>query len=123
MDLNPPVMVCGAPQPTPSFGKLIGTPVSVGTNPQGIAIWQHRVLAVVANHGSTTASVIDLTKNPPVSPLTADVTVGTNPTGVAINEATGAAVVTNTGNNTVSMINLGLLFPPAGTTPPTTLSP
>jgi len=123
IDLNPTVTVSGAPQPNPSFGKLIGTPVSVGTNPQGIAIWQHRGLAVVANHGSNTASVIDLTKNPPVSPLTADVTVGTNPTGVAINEATGAAVVTNTGNNTVSMINLGLLFPPAGTTPPTTLSP
>jgi DNA-binding beta-propeller fold protein YncE len=123
IDVSPTVPGTSPPQQNPNFGKLIGGTVGVGTNPQGVAIWQHRGLAVVANHGSNTASVIDLTKSPPASPLTADVATGTNPTGVAINEATGAAIVTNTGNNTVSSINLGLLFPPAGTTPPTTLTP
>lgn len=110
-----------------TFGQLLGGPISVGTNPQGIAIWQHQGLAVVANNGAGTASVIDLTKSPPAPVLCGsnpcgDVTTGTNSTGVAINEATGAAIVTNTGSNTISMINLALLFPPSGTTPPTSLT-
>jgi DNA-binding beta-propeller fold protein YncE len=123
IDLNPTVTVSGVTQPNPNFGKLIGGPVSVGTNPQGIAIGPHLGLAVVANHGSNTASVLDLTPlplNPPVQKVP-DVAVGTNPTGAAINDATGAAIITNTGSNSVSMINLGLLFPASGTTPPTTL--
>jgi DNA-binding beta-propeller fold protein YncE len=105
-----------------TFGKLIGNPISVGTTPQGIAISQRYGLAVVANNGSSTASVIDLTATPPAEKVP-DVSTGTNPTGVAINEATGAAVIANTGSNTVTLLNLGLLFPAAGTTPPTTLTP
>jgi len=121
-----------------NIGKLIGSPVSVGTNPQGIAIWQRQGLAVVANNGSNSASILDLTPltlnppNPPVK-IVPDITnatgtgggMGTNPTGVAVNEATGAAIVTNTASNTISMINLGLLFPQPTTPPtpaPTTLS-
>ncbi|HKW62687.1 MAG TPA: hypothetical protein VJN89_09095 [Candidatus Acidoferrum sp.] len=123
IDLNPASV---------TFGQQIGTPIPVGTNPEGIAIWQHHGLAVVANNGAGTASVIDLTQSPPAPPLClsstsstttvpcADVSTGTNPTGVAINDATGAAIVTNTGSNTVTMINLGLLFPQP-TTPPTPL--
>jgi hypothetical protein len=109
----------------PNFGQQIGMPIGVGTNPQGIAMWQQKGLAVVANNGSGTATVLDLKVSPPKSPLTADVTTGTNPTGVAIDEATGAAIVANTSSNTVSMINLGLLFPQPTTpptTPPTTLT-
>ena len=118
IDLNPT---------SATFGQLLGGPISVGANPQGIAIWQHQGLAVVANNGAGTASVMDLTKSPPAPVLCGsnpcgDVTTGTNSTGVAINEATGAAIVTNTGSNTISMINLALLFPPSGTTPPTTLT-
>jgi DNA-binding beta-propeller fold protein YncE len=126
IDLNPA---------SPTFGQLIGNPISVGTNPQGIAIWQHHGLAVVANNGGGTASVIDLTQSPPgpakcaassgssgTAPC-ADVSTGTNPTGVAINEATGAAVIANTGSNTVTMINLGLLFPQPNASLPTSLTP
>lgn len=115
----------------PNFGSKIGSAVTVGTNPQGIGIWQHKGLAVVANNGSNSASILDLTpltQNPPKTPvkIVPDITnatgtgggLGTNPTGVAVNEATGAAIVTNTGSNTISMINLGLLFPQP-TTPPT----
>jgi DNA-binding beta-propeller fold protein YncE len=105
-----------------TFGQLIGNPISVGTTPQGIAISQRYGLAVVANNGSSNASVIDLTANPPAQKVPA-VSTGTNPAGVAVNEATGAAIVANTGSNTITMINLGLLFPPSGTTPPTTLTP
>jgi DNA-binding beta-propeller fold protein YncE len=108
-----------------TFGQLLGGPISVGTTPQGIAISQRYGLAVVANNGSGDATIIDLTASPPVplksiSPST--ISTGTNPTGVAIDEATGAAIIANTGSNTVSMINLGLLFPAAGTTPPTSLT-
>ncbi len=107
-----------------TFGQILGNPIGVGTTPQGIAISQHRGLAVVANNGSNNATIIDLTANPPapvasVSP----VGTGTNPAGVAINEATDAAIIANTGSNTVTMINFGLLFPPAGTTPPTSITP
>lgn len=127
IDLNPA---------SATFGQQIGKPIQVGTNPEGIAIWQHRGLAVVANNGDGTASVIDLTQNPPAAPqlcasssssttlvACAPVSTGTNPTGAAINEATGAAIVTNNGSNTVTMLNLAQLFPPSGTNPPTSVTP
>ena len=104
-----------------TFGQQIGSPISVGTGPQAIAISQKLGLAVVANHGTNTVSVIDLTQNPP-APKVPDVNTGTSPTGVAVNDATGAALVANFGSNTVSLLDLGSLFPPSGTTPPTTLA-
>jgi hypothetical protein len=113
LDLNPAHL---------TFGQQIGSPISVGTGPQGIAISQKLGLAVVANHGTNTASVLDLTQNPPVAKVP-DVNTGTSPIGVAISDATGAAIVANNGSNTISLLDLGSLFPPAGTTPPTTLTP
>jgi hypothetical protein len=122
IDINPTVTVAGVVQPNPNFGQFKAKSVGVGTSPQGIAISQRYGLAVIANNGSATASVIDLTANPPVQKVP-DVSTGTNPAGVAISDATGAAIVANTGSNTITMLNLGLLFPAAGTTPPTTLTP
>ena len=112
IDLNPA---------SPTFGQLLGSPASVGSTPQGIAISQKLGLAVVANHGDGTASILDLTQTPMVQKVPA-VTTGTNATGVGIDDAIGVALVTNTGGNTVSVINLASLFPAAGTTPPTTLT-
>jgi hypothetical protein len=112
LDLNPA---------SPTFGQLLGSPVSVGATPQGIAISEKLGLAVVANHGTDTASILDLTQNPAVLKVP-DVITGANPTGVGIDDAIGVAVVANTGANTVSVINLASLFPPAGTTPPTSLT-
>jgi len=107
-----------------TFGQLLGNPIGVGTSPQGVAIYQRHGLAVVANNGSNNATIIDLKTSPP-APLASisPVSTGTSPAGVAINEATGAAITANTGSNTVTLINLGLLFPPSGTTPPTSLTP
>jgi len=122
IDINPTITVSGIVQRNPNLGQFILKSVGVGTSPQGIAISQRYGLAVVANNGSATASVIDLTANPAKQKVP-DVATGTNPAGVAINEATGAAIVANTGSNTITMLNLGLLFPAAGTTPPTTLTP
>jgi len=104
-----------------TYGQLVGSPVTVGTGPQGIAISQRRGLVVVANNAAGTASIIDLTKSPPVQAVP-DVTTAANSVGVAINDPTGVAIVANNGANSVSAINFGLLFPPSGTTPPTSLT-
>ena len=122
IDINPTITVAGVVTRNPTFGQFIVKSLGVGTHPEGIAITQRYGLAVVANNGSATASVINLTANPVVQKVP-DVATGTNPAGVAINEATGAAIVANTGSNTITMLDLGLLFPAAGTTPPTTLTP
>jgi len=121
IDVNPTVTAGGVTMPNPTFGTVKST-TPVGASPQGIAISQILGLAIVANNGDGTASIIDLTQNPPTAKISA-VSTGTNPTGVAIDDELGAAVVANNGSNTVSEINIGSLFPPSGTAPPTTLSP
>jgi DNA-binding beta-propeller fold protein YncE len=93
--------------------------IAVGSGPQGIAVSPRFGLAVVSNNTAGTASIVDLVAG---NLKVADVTTGSSPAGAAINEGTGAALVANTDSNTVSEINLGLLFPPSGTTPPTTLT-
>jgi len=120
IDVNPTITVNGVVTPNPAFGT-VSNPVSVGTTPQGIAISQRFGLAVVANNGDGTASIIDLTLTTPAAKVPA-VATGTNPRGVAIDDGLGVAIVTNNGSNTISELNLGLLFPPAGTTAPTTLT-
>jgi len=124
IDINPTITnAMGQVVPNPTLGQLIGNPIPVGLAPQGIAISQLRGLAVVANSGAGTASIIDLTATPP-APKVPDVTsLGTNPMGVAINDPTGVAIIANYGSNNVTSLNFGLLFPPAGTAPPTTLTP
>jgi DNA-binding beta-propeller fold protein YncE len=120
IDINPSTVVAGNSVANPNFGTIQST-ITVGSGPQGVAIDQHRGLAVVSNNGDNTASVIDLTTKPPVQKVTA-VAVGTNPSGVAINDATDVAIIANTGSTNVSLIDLSLLFPPSGTTAPTTLT-
>jgi DNA-binding beta-propeller fold protein YncE len=114
VDINPTVSVGGVTQQNPNFGKIFpGGTIAVGATPQGIAISQPFGLAVVANSGDGTASVVNLLTNSLAVP---SVATGTTPTGVAINDATGAAIVTNPGSNTVTEIDLGLLFGPSAVT-------
>jgi DNA-binding beta-propeller fold protein YncE len=98
-----------------TFGTVLRS-ISIGASPQGVAVSSHLGMAVVANNGAGTASIVNLQTNAEAVP---DVTVGTSPTGVAINESTGVALVANFGSNTVSQINLGLLF---GSSPATSLT-
>lgn len=116
VDINP----ADAPTATgPNAGKFgtILKSIPVGATPQGVAVSQPFGLAVVANNGAGTVSIVNLLTSSSAVP---DVATGTNPTGIAINDATGAALVANTGSNTVSEIDLGLL----STSPaPTTLTP
>jgi DNA-binding beta-propeller fold protein YncE len=100
---------------SPTFGTVESS-IAVGTDPQGIAVSPRFGLAVVANNGDGTASIINLLTKIQAVPA---VTTGTNPTGVAIDEGTGAALVANTGSNTVSEINLALL---TGSSPATSLT-
>jgi DNA-binding beta-propeller fold protein YncE len=116
IDINPTVTANGSTMQNPNFGKILST-IAVGQTPQGVAVSQPFALAVVANNGDGTVSVVNLLTNSLAVPAVA---TGTSPAGVAINDATGAAIVANTGSNTISEINLGLL---SGTTPATTLTP
>jgi len=105
---------------TAGFGTFFN--LTTGSSPSGVAVSPRFGLAVVANNGAGTASILDIVNKKQAVP---DVTTGSGPIGVAINEGTGAALVANTQQNTVSEINLGLLFPPVttpATAPPTTLS-
>jgi DNA-binding beta-propeller fold protein YncE len=114
IDINPASPTFGTI--TNPFSATLPSTISVGGTPQGIAISQHLGLAVVANNGAGTVSIVDLVNMKEVVP---DVPVGTSPMGVGINEATGVALVANFGSNTVSQINLGLLF---GSSPATSLT-
>jgi DNA-binding beta-propeller fold protein YncE len=116
IDINPTVTANGSTSQNPNFGKILNT-IAVGQTPQGVAVSQPFGLAVVANNGDGTVSIVNLLTNSLAVP---SVATGTSPAGVAINDATGAAIVANTGSNTISEINLGLLF---GATPATTLTP
>jgi DNA-binding beta-propeller fold protein YncE len=100
---------------SPTFGHILHS-IAVGATPQGIALSPRLGLAVTANNGDATASVVNLLTN--TQPVAA-VPVGTNPIGVAISDATGVALVANFTSNTVSQINLGLLF---GSAPATSLT-
>jgi DNA-binding beta-propeller fold protein YncE len=115
VDINPTVTVGGQTVKNPNFGNILST-IAVGAIPQGVALSQHFGLAVVANNGDGTASIVNLLTNSLAVP---SVATGTGPAGVAINDASGAAIIANTGSNTVSEINLDLLF---GTTPATSLT-
>ena len=100
---------------SPTFGHVLHS-IAVGATPQGIAVSPRLGLAVTANNGDATASVVNLLTN--TQPVAA-VAVGTNPIGVAISDATGVAMLANFTSNTVSQINLGLLF---GSAPATSLT-
>jgi DNA-binding beta-propeller fold protein YncE len=82
---------------------------AVGASPQAIAIDPALGVAVVANKGSNSVSIINLaTKTAvPGSP----VSVGTAPTSVAIDDQlpNHIAAVTNSADNTISVINLSTL--------------
>ncbi len=99
----------------------------VGASPLGIAIDPALNLAVIANTGSNSVSVVNLT-----TLATTNVAVGAAPTSVAIDDqvtsAGGAlgdhiAVVTNSGGNTLSVIDLVTQTVTATLTLPNTSTP
>src|SRR5204862_6557630 len=79
---------------------LLDPKVSVGTQPTGVAVSATR--AYVANQGSGTVSVIDLTQNPPL--VVATVPIGAAPDAVALSADGARVYVANYGGGTVSVI-------------------
>jgi YVTN family beta-propeller protein len=75
---------------------VVGGPITVGTGPQGVAVIPRLGLALVANNGSNSASIVDVTetKVPALVPLCGSSCMG--PTGVAIDQDTASGIVTNT---------------------------
>jgi DNA-binding beta-propeller fold protein YncE len=126
IDLNPGT----ATMPNLSYGHVINT-IPVGAAPTGIAVIPRLSngsvagkggFAVVANSGSNTVSILDLTDPPNAKEAVPDVTVGTSPNGVAIDPDTGIAIVANTGSNTASAIDLNpLTITPIGKLTATTV--
>ncbi len=88
-------------------GALPGPPVSVGAQPQGVAVLPRAGLAVVANNGSNNASVIDVTGQNSPATVTLCGANCTGPVGVAINQDTATAAVTD--SNPGSVFNQGYL--------------
>jgi YVTN family beta-propeller protein len=80
---------------------LLDPKVSVGTQPTGVAVSSTR--AYVANQGSNSVSVIDLTQNPPV--VVATVPVGTQPDSAALSANGARLYAANFGSGTVSVID------------------
>ena len=87
----------------PAAGLHIGTgfggnpTLAVGNNPQGVGVYPQAGLAVVANSGSNTVSVVDVLNDDVATSFTVDPI----PSGVAINQGTGNAVVTASGASLV----------------------
>jgi DNA-binding beta-propeller fold protein YncE len=102
-------------EPRPSdISTGVSSSFPVGASPQGIAIDPALNLAVIANTGSNSVSVVNLT-----TLATTNLAVGTAPTSVAIDDqittAGGAlgdhiAVVTNSGDNTLTVVDLTTLL-------------
>jgi DNA-binding beta-propeller fold protein YncE len=98
-------------EPRPSdISTGVSSSFPVGASPQGIAIDPALNLAVIANSGGNSVSVVNLG-----TLATVNIPVGSTPTSVAIDDqvttAGGAlgdhiAVVTNSGDNTLSVIDL-----------------
>lgn len=72
-------------------------------NPSAVAIDADRDLAVVANTGCNSISLVDLN----TGAVTGDqISVGTSPEGVAVLARAGRAVVTNNGSDTASIVDM-----------------
>jgi DNA-binding beta-propeller fold protein YncE len=101
---------------------IIGSPISTGTTPQGVAVLPRLGVAMVANNGSNNVTSIDLTT---IVPTSAQVNLCgsscTGPTGVAFNQDAAVAAVTDTNSgNLFSTGNLSFLGVARTTTQVTT---
>jgi DNA-binding beta-propeller fold protein YncE len=81
------------PSATPT---VLGSPITVGSQPSSIAVNTGTGVAVVSNRCSSTVSRIDVAT---LATIGAPIPVGTYPTGVAVDDLRNIAVVVNNGNN------------------------
>lgn len=89
-DVNTPTTVpTGIINPS-YYPTTLGSAITVGTSPRGIAYNSLNNTMYVTNHGGTTVSVINCTTNAVV----ATITVGNSPRGIAYNSADNTMYVT-----------------------------
>ncbi len=81
------------PSATPT---VLGSPITVGSQPSSIAVNTGTGVAVVSNRCSNSVSRIDVAT---LTTIGAAIPVGTYPTGVAVDDIRNLAVVVNNGNN------------------------
>jgi YVTN family beta-propeller protein len=79
---------------------VIGSPITVGTSPVGVAVTPGGSKVYVANFGDSTVSVIDTATN-----TVTTIAVGTNPVGVAVTPDGSKVYVTNQRSTNVSVID------------------
>jgi YVTN family beta-propeller protein len=80
---------------------VVGSPITVGANPQGVAVTPDGSKVYVANAGDNTVSVIDTVSNMVVG---LPIKVGVGPIGVAVTPDGSKVYVANELDNTVSVI-------------------
>lgn len=78
-----------------------GNAVAVGSSPIGVAVLPRLHVAVVANNGGSTASIVDEQQQT----VTQTVSTGSGPMGAAADDATGEVAIANSVANTVTVIN------------------
>ncbi|MGC2329987.1 MAG: hypothetical protein WA581_00905 [Candidatus Acidiferrales bacterium] len=105
---------------------IIGSPVLVGTTPEGVAVIPRLGLAVVANNGSNDATIVDVTGQPGAAvPAGVDICANSGcsgSTGVAVNQDSAFAAVTST--NPTGPVSTGTVsFFDLSTTPTTAATP
>src|SRR5712692_211242 len=111
-----------AVQPSPSVTapSVVTTLTMPGTNPRpgAVAVNTATGIAVVANSGTNSITLIALTAPPPAicaglitfpAVCVASITVGTSPTGVAVDTVRNLAVVANNGSSNLSVVDLNTL--------------
>ncbi len=75
-----------------------GKPITVGNNPDAIAITPDGTMAYVANSGGSTVTPINVSTEEPGTPIT----VGSGPSAIAITPDGSTAYVANNNDNTVT---------------------
>ncbi len=99
------VNVAVEPSTTSNPASIVGS-ATVGTQPSAVAVDQATGMAVVANTGANTISLVNLTACSGGTCPATTIPVGNQPTGVAVDSLRDLAIVVNQGDKTLSIVDL-----------------
>jgi len=75
---------------------VVGGPITVGTQPEGVAEIPRLGLALVANNGSNNATIVDVTQTKVPADVALCGAACVAPTGVGVDQDSGTGLITNT---------------------------